>query len=126
MNERDEGFLRDMLEATEKILLRTRGLQKNQYDADEDKQIVFSHLVQVVGEAASRVSEATRDAHRQIPWAKIIGTRHRVVHDYMNVDTEILWEIVTVHIPELQTELLEIIPADTDANGQEENNAEDA
>ncbi|MEX2288103.1 MAG: HepT-like ribonuclease domain-containing protein [Planctomycetaceae bacterium] len=126
MNERDEGYLQDMLEATEKILLRTRGLRKNQYDADEDKQIVFTHLVQIIGEAASRVSQTTREAYQQIPWAQIIGTRHRVVHDYINVDTEILWEIVTVQIPELRTELLQIIPLDSDENGEEQNDAEDA
>jgi uncharacterized protein with HEPN domain len=102
MNERDEGYLRDMLEAVDKILVRTVSLAKNDYDRDEDRQIVFTHLVQIIGEAASRVSSEERERLSQIPWKQIIGTRHRIVHDYIHVDTDILWEIVSIHIPGLQ------------------------
>lgn len=111
MNERDEGY---MLEAVDKIMARTPGLARTQYDADEDKQIVFTHLVQIVGEAASRVSEETRDAFPQVSWPQIIGTRHRLVHDYVHVDTNILWDIITADIPDLHTNLLAILPADKD------------
>lgn len=108
MNERDEGYFRDMRDTVDRILTRTVGLSKDTYDADEDRQFVFTHLVQIVGEAASRVSSETRSLHPEIPWKQIIGTRHRIVHDYVHVDTDILWEIITVHIPELHRLLIAI------------------
>lgn len=108
MNERDEGYLRDMLDTVDRILTRTAGLSKDTYDADEDRQFVFTHLVQIVGEAASRVTTETRAKHPDIPWKQIIGTRHRIVHDYVHVDTDILWEIITIHIPELHRLLIAI------------------
>ncbi|NQV25003.1 MAG: DUF86 domain-containing protein [Rhodopirellula sp.] len=112
MNGRDDGYLRDMLDTVDRILARTAGLSKDTYDADEDRQFVFTHLVQIVGEAASRVSTETRAQHPEIPWKQIIGTRHRIVHDYVHVDTDILWEIITTHIPELRRLLKDIANTD--------------
>ena len=112
MNGWDEGYLRDMLDTVDRILARTAGLSKDTYDADEDRQFVFTHLVQIVGEAASRVSTETRAQHPEVPWKQIIGTRHRIVHDYVHVDTDILWEIITTHIPELRRLLKDIANSD--------------
>lgn len=76
-------------------------MTRERYDSDEDAQIVFTHLVQVIGEAAARVSTATRAAHPEIPWQQIIGMRNRLVHDYLFVDLEILWTVVNERVPEL-------------------------
>jgi uncharacterized protein with HEPN domain len=112
MNERDEGYFREMLDTCDKVLTRTVGLSKDTYDTDEDRQFVFTHLVQIIGEAASRVSTEERKRHPEIPWKQIIGTRHRIVHDYVHVDTDILWEIITTHIPELRRLLKDIADSD--------------
>jgi uncharacterized protein with HEPN domain len=50
-----------------------------------------------MGEAARRVSREFRDRHPQIPWAKVIGMRHEVVHDYLSVDCDLVWDVVTVN-----------------------------
>jgi len=55
------------------------------------------------------VASDERDRLSQIPWKQIIGTRHRIVHDYIHVDTDILWEIVSVHIPELRELLAAVL-----------------
>jgi uncharacterized protein with HEPN domain len=52
-------------------------------------------------EAARRVSSDVREAHPEIPWADIVGMRSKIVHDYMNVDEDILWEVVTRDLPAL-------------------------
>jgi uncharacterized protein with HEPN domain len=65
--------------------------------------------VQIIGEAASRVSPEERERLSQFPWKQIIGTRHRIVHDYIHVDTDILWEIVAIHIPDLRELLVGVL-----------------
>lgn len=102
----DSLYVEHMLTTARKIAARTAGVSRVQYDASEDLQIIFTHLVQIIGEAAARISSATRDAHPEIPWKKIIGMRHRLVHDYLHVDLDILWTVITERIPEL-IELME-------------------
>ena len=68
------------------------------------------HWVQVIGEAASRVSHKTLASHPGIPWRRIVGMRHRIVHDYMNIDEDILWEVVTRSLPELIEILTPLVP----------------
>lgn len=53
------------------------------YDADEDLRLALTHLVQTLGEAARRVSSPFQQAHPEVPWRKIIGMRHKVVHDLL-------------------------------------------
>ena len=51
------------------------------------------------------MSPAFQQAHPQVPWQKIIGMRHKVVHDYLHVDYDIVWDVATVNLPPLVTEL---------------------
>jgi uncharacterized protein with HEPN domain len=71
---------------------------------------VVGHLIQIVGEAATRVSPATRAAHPEVPWERITGMRHRIVHDYVRIDADIVWETAMHRLPELIAQLLEFIP----------------
>ncbi len=114
----DALYLEHMLTTARKIVARASGLARDRYDSDEDVQIVFTHLVQVVGEAAARVSPATRAAHPEIPWQQIVGMRNRLVHDYLFVDLEILWTVVTERIPELIDLLESHIPPDAETPGR--------
>lgn len=59
------------------------------------------HLVQVIGEAASWISEKLRDRYPVVPWRQIVGMRNRVVHSYFEVDLDILWFVVSVDVPDL-------------------------
>jgi uncharacterized protein with HEPN domain len=90
MRRDDTVYLAHMLEASNKAVQRTAGRPRAEYDTDEDLQMILAHLVQIIGEAAGRVSQATRDSHPEIPWRRIIGMRHRIVHDYMDIDADIL------------------------------------
>jgi len=111
--EKDDGvYLGHMLDTTRKIMLKAGGLPRVQYEDDEDLQMVLAHLVQVLGEAASHVSPVRREQLSEIPWKRIIGMRHRIVHDYMNVDLEILWEVVHRNVPELADALAKIVPSE--------------
>lgn len=86
------------------------------YDADETLRLALAHLLQVVGEAARRVSDGFRHQRSDIPWKAIIGMRHKVVHDYMDVDVDIVWDTVTRELPPLIAQLEAILP--TAGSGQ--------
>lgn len=65
--------------------------------------------IQIIGEAANRVSLEMKDAHPEIEWSHIIRSRHILVHDYFGVDFEIVWRIITFHMPELRGHLEKIV-----------------
>jgi uncharacterized protein with HEPN domain len=87
--------------ATSKILGKTRA----EYDQDENLRLALAHLIQTLGEAARRVSPAFQLAHPEVPWKQIVGMRHRVVHDYLHVDYDIVWAVVTTDLPPLIAQL---------------------
>ena len=67
-------------------------------------------LVEIVGEAATRIPEATHARYPDIPWREIIGTRNRLIHGYDAVDLNILWEIVTADFPPLACRIRALLP----------------
>jgi len=106
MSRRSDGmYLEHMLEASQKAISLTENLSRADYDADEVLRLALAHIVQTIGEAARLVSSETRALHLNVPWAAIVGMRHKVVHDYMHVRYDILWETVRQDLPVL-TELL--------------------
>lgn len=57
--------------------------------------------LEIIGEAARQLTEADRAAYPQIPWPRMVGLRHRIVHDYFGIDTDLIWEIASKDAPEL-------------------------
>jgi uncharacterized protein with HEPN domain len=70
--------------------------------------------VEIVGEAASRISNDAQDATPEIPWANIIGMRNRLIHAYFEINLDILWQTVTKDLPELAAKLKSVLDATTD------------
>jgi uncharacterized protein with HEPN domain len=101
-----------MFDMVRKIQERTKDLTRERFDEDEDLRIVLLHLVQVIGEAARHVSEEGRAAHPEIPWQEVVGMRHKIVHDYMDIREAVLWDTVTRDIPLLAAHLAKFVPAD--------------
>lgn len=108
----DRVYLVHMLETARKASAKVAALDHDQFLADENLHLACTHLVQVLGEAASRVSGETRARYPAIPWRQVIGMRHRVVHDYLAVDLEIVWAVVSGDLPALIDELERAAQAD--------------
>jgi uncharacterized protein with HEPN domain len=85
MSPRDLVYVGHMLDMTKKAVGKTAGLSRQAYDEDENLRLALTHLVQIIGEAARNVSRTYIDEHQEIPWADIVGMRHKVVHDYLGV-----------------------------------------
>ena len=70
-------------------------MSRETFDGDENLRLALIHLIQVIGEGARQVSRPFADRHPEVPWAEIIGMRHKVVHDYLGVDEDIVWVVVS-------------------------------
>lgn len=122
MNERDETRLRDMLDEARRARRFVEG--KTRADLSTDDQILGFAVVralEIVGEAANKVSQETRDTLPQVRWGDIIGMRNRMVHDYANVDYNIVWDVVVYDLPPLITALEALFPeqAEEDSDDHE-------
>ena len=75
--------------------------ERSRKDLDTDRmlQLSLTHLVEIIGEAASRVSREGRAQHQYIPWQDAINTRNRFIHGYDSVDYDIVWQIATRELP---------------------------
>jgi len=89
----DRERFEDILEAIDNIeRYASRGRQV--FDGDELIQVWIVRQLQIIGEAASRVTEETQKRFSEIPWGKMIGMRHILVHGYFDIDAEIVWSVV--------------------------------
>jgi uncharacterized protein with HEPN domain len=93
-----------------------RAHSRGDLDADRLLALGLTKLVEIIGEAASRVSPITQDAHPRVPWRQIVGTRNRLVHGYDEIDFDVLWRIVSAELPPL-VEQIETILAEGRKNG---------
>ena len=113
MRKDDEVRLRHMHDAAREALSfageRTRG------DLDNDRQLVLALLkeIEIVGEAASRVTEPTRRSLPEMPWDRIVGMRNRLVHAYFDINLDIVWKTVQEDLPALIALLERAVPLGT-------------
>jgi uncharacterized protein with HEPN domain len=100
--------LLDILEAIDKID-RFAGMSCERFESDEMLQIWIIHHLQIIGEAASRLTQQFLDEHPEVQWNKIIGMRHILVHGYFEIDYEIVWQTVINDLPKLKAQIQRLI-----------------
>ncbi|NJO74773.1 MAG: DUF86 domain-containing protein [Leptolyngbyaceae cyanobacterium RM1_406_9] len=108
--QRDLQFLLDMLQSAELIVTYTAQCSKNEFVSNVQLQDSVIRRLLVIAEAARRVSEATQQALPNISWQEINGMRNRLVHEYDDVNLNIVWDVVQFEIPLLIEELKLQIP----------------
>ena len=102
---RDEDRIRHMLEAALKATEFSKGRTRSDLDAHEQMTLSLVHLLEILGEAAGKVSPNFRQQHPEIPWNRVSGIRNRLIHGYFDVDLDIVWETVTARLPALIAQL---------------------
>jgi uncharacterized protein with HEPN domain len=105
----DRVYVGHMIETIQKAQSFVDGIGRAEFDNSETLRLALTHLLQIIGESARRVSQDFRTAHPQIPWKGIVGMRSKVVHDYLNVDDDIVWSTVIDDLPALLIELEKIM-----------------
>ncbi len=93
--------LRHMLDAAEDAIGFSAGRRRQ--DLDQDRMLVLSLVksIEIIGEAAGRVSDATQEEIPSLPWADIIGMRNRLIHAYYDVDHDRVWDTISTDLPQL-------------------------
>ena len=97
--------LRHMAEAARTAMRFCLGREQHELDSDTMLRMALLHVVQIIGEAAARVSDAGRAAAPGVEWPVIVAMRNRLVHAYFDVNTEILWKTVMHSLPALLQQL---------------------
>ena len=107
----DEERLRHMFDAAEEAISFAAGRGRADLDTDRILTLALVKGIEIIGEAAFRMSEEIREKFTQIPWPEIVGMRHRLIHAYFEIDHDILWETVTRNLPQLITALEAVFKA---------------
>ena len=108
----DRVRLQHMLDAVRSAISYTKGRSRADLDQDELLGLALVRLLEIIGEAAKKVSEPFKSVNPQIAWRQIGATRDRLIHGYFDVDHDIVWEIVKTDLPNLILQLEELFDSD--------------
>ena len=99
--ERDAAHLWDMLNAAEHVSQFMQGVSFDNFMRERKLQAAVEREVEIIGEAARRVSEIFREMHPEIPWRAIIAQRNVLAHEYGEIKQERMWLVATERVPDL-------------------------
>jgi uncharacterized protein with HEPN domain len=89
--------------------MKTQGVNHAQFIQDETLKRAFVRSIEIIGEAAKQVPDNLRQKYTQIEWRAIAGMRDRLIHDYLRVDDDIVWDVIINKIPQLRQGVEEIL-----------------
>lgn len=101
----DDVSLRQMLDHAKEAVGFVRGRSRRDLESDRKLELALVRLVEIVGEAASRVSEPKREELSEIEWSKVVSMRNRLIHGYDMVDLNILWDTIQIDLPTMIEQL---------------------
>ena len=94
-------YIQDMCEFSEKVLTYTKSLDQDAFVAEGLIYDATLRNIELIGEAATYIPTEVREAHPEIQWRQIIGTRNQVAHVYLGLDDDVIWDIICTDIPRL-------------------------
>ncbi len=107
----DDVSLRHMLDHAREAVAMAGGRVRTDLDSDRMLELSLIRLIEIVGEAANRVSLELRHSNSDIPWELVRGMRNRLIHGYDAVDPDVLWDTVQFDLPQLISLLDAIVDA---------------
>ncbi len=113
----DREFLDDVREATNRIASYVAEMVYDAFVADTKTQDAVIRNLEILGEAAKGLSETFRAKYPDIPWKSMAGARDRLIHHYFGVNLDIVWQIVSLEIPAVISQLQNIVIEDEVENG---------
>lgn len=105
MRDEDRVRLRHMMDAVDSVQKFLHGRTRADLDSDEMLLFAIIRAIEILGEAAGRLSEDMRAQTPDIPWSAIVAMRNRLIHGYFDIDTEVVWRTVTTELPALKPAL---------------------
>ncbi len=98
---RDRAYMQDIIDAARLAMSYLNGLSEEDFAHNIQVQDAVIRRIEIIGEAARRVSPETRAAHPEVPWSEMTGMRNLLIHDYDDVDAHVVWNTVRQDLPPL-------------------------
>jgi len=109
MKKEDTAYLKHILDAITRIAEYTAGIEYEDFIENHLIQDGVIRQIEIIGEATKRISDEIKKEHLDIPWKDMAGMRGKLIHDYLGVDMDALWDTVENDIPTLKSKVKEII-----------------
>jgi uncharacterized protein with HEPN domain len=106
----DAAHLWDMLDAAKSAVRFVADKTLKEFLADEVLQAALERKIEIIGEAARRVSQDFKDSHQAVPWRRIIAQRNVIIHEYGEIDQNLIWNVTKENLPELISILERLVP----------------
>ena len=101
-------YLQHIHDESQFLLTSAQGLKETDFLNDEMRKRAFVRGLEVIGEAVKQLPLTLREQHPEVPWRNIAGMRDRLIHQYISVDYEIVWNAITIQLPKL-VEIITVI-----------------
>ena len=109
MSPEDRVRLLHMIEAADEAMSFVAGHAPTGLEKDRKTLFAVIRCIEIIGEAAGKVSDETRNNAPDVPWNAIVGMRNRLVHAYFDVDVDLVWKTTSIELPALKARLQALI-----------------
>ena len=106
---RDKSRLEHILQAIERIRRYTKGNTCDDFLASYMLYYAVGKHIEIIGEASNMLTEEFRNTHPDTPWKLVNGMRNYIVHEYFQVDNNVVWDVITGDLPLLEKQIIEYI-----------------
>lgn len=111
---RDAAYLLDILVAARKVLGFIKDVTWEEFQQSDLLQNAVMRPLEIIGEAARKISQETKVSHPEIPWTDMIGMRNRLIHEYFRINLQTVWDTLQTDIPRLVTLVEPLVPPDNE------------
>jgi uncharacterized protein with HEPN domain len=101
-------LLNDILDAIDRVEKYTKEMSFDLFSNDQKSIDAVVRNLEIIGEAANRLPDDFKESHPRVEWHKVVGLRHRIIHEYFGIDLQIIWQIVHADLPALRHTLSQI------------------
>ena len=108
LSDNDLSYFLDIYECIIDIINYTKDISFREFETDKMRRLAVERQLEVIGQAANKISSETQTNYHSVPWGKVIGLRNKLAHDYGEILAKRIWDISKKSIPELLNEILQI------------------
>jgi len=100
------NYIRQAIDRIEQYI---ENLSFDAFSKDRKSVDAVVRNLEIIGEAANRLPDELKEKYSEVEWHKVVGLRHRIVHEYFGIDLEIVWQILHKDLPELEQKIMQIM-----------------